>query len=52
MLPEIAVYMALRASLGVLIIAAAFIGVYNVLRTIFHGEPFRPDEIEGPEGQP
>ncbi len=38
-LPEIAVYMALRALFGVFIIAAAFIGLFNVVMTLRHGDP-------------
>jgi len=50
-LPEIAVYMALRAALGTLIIAAAFIGLYNLVKTLRRGEPFEPEPITQEEGQ-
>ena len=33
-LPMIQIYFILRASIGLLIIGAAFIGLYNVIRTI------------------
>lgn len=45
-LPEIPVYMALRASLGVLIITGAAIGLYNVIMTLRCGEPFEPSQLE------
>jgi cbb3-type cytochrome c oxidase subunit I len=50
-LPQIAVYMALRATLGLFIIAAAFIGLYNLIMTLRRGEslaPSRMDEAQGP----
>ena len=45
-LPELSVFMGLRAALGVLIIVGAFIGIYNLFMTIKHGEPFEPLPIE------
>lgn len=41
-LPEIAVYMALRAAFGVSVIAASVIGLYNLVMTIRYGERFDP----------
>ncbi|MDQ1257024.1 MAG: cytochrome c oxidase cbb3-type subunit [Candidatus Hydrogenedentes bacterium] len=43
-LPEIAVYMALRAMLGVLIGSAALLGLLNVIMTCLAGERFDPSE--------
>ena len=37
-LPMIHIYFILRAALGVLIVGAAFIGLYNVIRTILGGQ--------------
>ena len=34
-LPQLHVYMILRASFGVLIIGGAFIGFYNIMRSIY-----------------
>ncbi len=34
MLPEIHVYMLLRASIGILIVGAAWIGLYNIVMTL------------------
>jgi cytochrome c oxidase cbb3-type subunit I len=41
-LPMIAPYMVLRAMLGISIIAAAFIGFFNVIWTIRYGKPIEP----------
>jgi len=38
-LPQIAVYMAVRATLGLFIITGALIGLYNVVLTLWRGEP-------------
>ncbi len=38
-LPQIGVYMALRAMLGMLIASAAILGLYNAVKTITSGEP-------------
>jgi cytochrome c oxidase cbb3-type subunit I len=43
-LPEIAVYMALRAAFGISVISAAVVGLYNLVMTIRHGERFDPAE--------
>jgi cytochrome c oxidase cbb3-type subunit 1 len=45
-LPQIAIYMMLRASLGVFIFSAAAIGLYNVIMTLRSGEPFTPAPLE------
>ena len=47
-LPQIAPYMALRAGLGLFIIAAAAVGLYNVIMTIRHGKPIEaaPEEVD------
>jgi cytochrome c oxidase cbb3-type subunit 1/cytochrome c oxidase cbb3-type subunit I/II len=45
-LPQIAVYMGLRAMFGTFIIAGASIGLYNVIMTIRHGEVFVPGPLE------
>jgi len=50
-LPQIAVYMGLRAMFGTFIIAGASIGLYNVIMTIRHGEVFVPGPLEE-EGAP
>jgi cytochrome c oxidase cbb3-type subunit I len=50
-IPEIAPYMVARLALGIFIITASFIGLYNLIMTIRHGEPLTPDEALG-EGQP
>jgi len=49
-LPRIAPYMALRAGLGMFIIAAAVLGLYNVIMTIRHGKPLAtaPEEVAAP----
>lgn len=39
-LPEIVPYMIIRAASGILIITGAFVGLYNVLMTVFRGERF------------
>lgn len=44
-LPELPVYMGLRAAFGVFIISAAVVGLYNLIMTIRHGEPFEPSEL-------
>ncbi len=46
-LPHIAPYMFLRLVVGLLIIAAAFIGLYNAVMTVFRGEPLEPGLLEG-----
>jgi cytochrome c oxidase cbb3-type subunit 1 len=46
-LPEIPVYMGLRALLGIFIITGAFVGLYNLIMTIRCGEPFEPSLLEG-----
>ena len=43
-LPQMAPYMFLRALLGVAIISAAAIGLYNVIMTIWKGEPIGAEE--------
>ena len=50
-LPTIFPYMMLRLGFGVSIVTAACIGFFNVLMTIWHGEPFvpRPLEEEAPQ---
>jgi len=45
-LPMLPPYMVLRAALGLLIIAAAWIGLYNVIMTIRHGQPIEQPELE------
>lgn len=45
-LPELPVYMGLRALLGVFIISGAAIGLYNVIMTLRKGEPFEPAQLE------
>ena len=44
-LPELSVYMALRAMFGVFIIAGAFIGLYNIYKTLRYGELFEPKPV-------
>ncbi len=46
MLPEIAVYMGLRALFGVFIVTSAFVGFYNLIMTVKVGEPFDPSAVE------
>jgi cytochrome c oxidase cbb3-type subunit 1 len=46
MLPEIAVYMGLRALFGIFIVTAALVGFYNLMMTLRYGEPFEPGLIE------
>lgn len=43
-LPQLNAYMVLRAGLGLLIIGASFIGLYNVIMTIRKGQPI--DSVE------
>jgi cytochrome c oxidase cbb3-type subunit 1/cytochrome c oxidase cbb3-type subunit I/II len=43
-LPMIHIYFILRASIGVLIVGASFIGLYNVIRTI-RGEQAQDERI-------
>ncbi len=45
-LPQIAVYMVLRAAFGVFIFSGAAIGLYNVVMTLRRGEPFTPQPLE------
>jgi cytochrome c oxidase cbb3-type subunit I len=45
-IPELPPYMALRALLGVFIITGAAIGLYNLIMTLRHGQPFEPAELE------
>jgi cytochrome c oxidase cbb3-type subunit I len=45
-LPGIAVYMALRAALGVFIFSAAAIGLYNVIMTLRRGQPIPAEAAE------
>jgi cytochrome c oxidase cbb3-type subunit 1/cytochrome c oxidase cbb3-type subunit I/II len=45
-LPQIAVYMGLRAMFGIFILAGASIGLYNVIMTIRRGEVFVPGPLE------
>ncbi len=45
-LPSLNVYMALRAMLGLFIIAGAAVGLYNVVMTLRHGEPLEPAALE------
>jgi cytochrome c oxidase cbb3-type subunit 1 len=45
-LPEIAPYMALRALLGLFIIAGAVIGLWNAILTVKRGEPIEPASPE------
>ncbi len=49
-LPMIQIYFILRAALGLLFIGAAFIGLYNVIRTI-RGEQAQSERIFGEEFQ-
>jgi cytochrome c oxidase cbb3-type subunit I len=42
-LPQIAVYMGLRALLGLFLITAAVVGLYNLVMTLRHGEPLTED---------
>ena len=37
-LPSLVPYMALRAALGVMIVTGAFVGLYNVVMTVWRGE--------------
>jgi len=46
-LPQIAVYMVLRTLLGLFIISAAAVGLYNVIMTLFRGKPLEPSLPEG-----
>jgi cytochrome c oxidase cbb3-type subunit I len=48
-LPELTVYMALRAALGISIIAASFLGLFNIIMTIRRGEPFDPYQEQAGE---
>lgn len=48
-LAEMPTYMGLRAALGVSIIAAAVVGLFNFWMTIRHGEPFTPEYVVEPE---
>ena len=48
-LPEIAPFMVLRAALGILIMAASFLGLYNAIRTL-RGAPLRESESPLQEG--
>ena len=41
-LPSMVPYMAVRAALGVMILMGAFVGLYNVLMTMYRGEPITP----------
>ena len=45
-LPQISIYMVLRAALGTFIFSAAAIGLYNVIMTLWRGEPFTPEPLE------
>jgi cytochrome c oxidase cbb3-type subunit 1/cytochrome c oxidase cbb3-type subunit I/II len=38
-IPELTPYYATRAALGLLIIVAAFVGLYNMIMTMYRGEP-------------
>ena len=49
-LPMIHIYFILRAAVGVLIIGASFIGLYNVIRTI-RGDQAEGERIFGEEFQ-
>jgi len=49
-LPEIMPYMVARAISGVLIVASAFIGFYNLAMTLARGEPFVPHPLAREEG--
>jgi cytochrome c oxidase cbb3-type subunit 1 len=44
-LPELPVYMGLRAAFVIFIISGAVVGLYNLIMTIRHGEPFEPSEL-------
>ncbi len=46
-LPQIAIFMVLRAMLGLFIIAGAVIGLWNAIQTVRRGEPL---EVSAPEG--
>jgi cytochrome c oxidase cbb3-type subunit I len=46
-LPEISVYMALRAALGLFIVTAAALGLFNVVMTVLRGDPIPADTHEG-----
>ncbi len=50
-LHEITPYMVLRLLTGISIICASFIGFYNLIMTMRHGEPFNPQPLEK-ESQP
>jgi cytochrome c oxidase cbb3-type subunit 1/cytochrome c oxidase cbb3-type subunit I/II len=43
-LAQLNAYMVLRAALGLFIITASFIGLYNVIMTIRKGKPVEPVE--------
>ncbi len=45
-IPEMPVYMGLRATLGIFIITGAAIGLYNVIMTLRRGELFEPSQLE------
>ncbi len=45
-IPHIFPYMIARAASGVLIMSSAYVGFYNVIRTIQHGEPFDPHPLQ------
>ncbi len=49
-LPQIMPYMVARAALGVLIIASAFVGFFNLVMTIKRGEPFEPQPVTRENG--
>jgi cytochrome c oxidase cbb3-type subunit I len=45
-LPQYFPYMVLRAAFGILIITSAFVGFYNLIMTIFRGEPFTSQPVQ------
>jgi cytochrome c oxidase cbb3-type subunit 1/cytochrome c oxidase cbb3-type subunit I/II len=48
-IPELTPYMGVRAAVGTFIIAGSFVGFYNLIMTLRHGEPFEPPT--GEEGK-
>ncbi len=44
-LAELPIYMAMRAMFGMFIIAAAFVGLFNAIMTLWRGEPFEEEDL-------
>ncbi len=43
------IYMALRAALGITILSASLVGLYNFMMTVVAGESYEPEYIVNPE---